>query len=197
MSILTLAATLLLLGPVNLESGRFTITQDGKKIGSEQFTISAGHDGGYVAEAKTQLTGDPLQLSSRLELDQKLNPVSYEYTHGKGTIRVKFGAPTSDYETETDGKKSSMEFRFPESGFILDNNFFSHYVMLLYKVSEAGGTMPILVPQDMQLGVATIKSKGSNVYELHMGEVVIEATTDKSGKLIRLAVPSAKVVVER
>jgi hypothetical protein len=197
MNLFTLAATLLLLGPVTLESGRFTITQDGKKVGSEQFTISAGRDGGYVAEAKTQLTGDPIAQSSRLELDRKLNPISYEYTHGKGTIHVKFGEPTSDYETETDGKKSSMEFRFPESGFILDNNFFSHYVMLLYKISESGGTMPILVPQDMRLGVATIKSKGSNVYELNMGEVVMEATTDKSGRLIRLTVPDAKVVVER
>jgi len=197
MSILTLAATLLLLGPINLETGRFTITQDGKKIGTEQFTISTGRDGGYVAEAKTQLMGDPQQLSSRLELDRKLKPVSYEYNHGKGTIRVKFGEPTSEYETETDGKKSSMDFRFPESGFILDNNFFSHYVMLLYKVSETGGDFPILVPQDMRLGVATIKAKGSNVYELHIGEVMMEATTDKTGKLIRLAVPSAKVVVER
>jgi hypothetical protein len=194
---LTLAATLLLLGPINLETGRFTITQDGKKIGSEQFTISAGRDGGYVAEAKTQLTGDPQQLSSRLELDRKLKPVSYEYTNGKGTIRVKFGEPTSEYETETDGKKSSMDFRFPESGFILDNNFFSHYVMLLYKVTETGGDFPILVPQDMQLGVATVKPKGNNVFELHIDQVVMEATTDKTGKLIRLAVPSAKVVVER
>jgi hypothetical protein len=194
---LTLAATLLLLGPINLETGRFTITQDGKKIGSEQFTISAGRDGGYVAEAKTQLTGDPQQLSSRLELDRKLKPVSYEYTNGKGTIRVKFGEPTSEYETETDGKKSSMDFRFPEFGFILDNNFFSHYVMLLYKVTETGGDFPILVPQDMQLGVATVKPKGNNVFELHIDQVVMEATTDKTGKLIRLAVPSAKVVVER
>ena len=38
MSILTLAATLRLLGPVTLESGKFTVTQDGKKVGTEQFT---------------------------------------------------------------------------------------------------------------------------------------------------------------
>jgi hypothetical protein len=197
MNILSLAATLLLLGPVTLESGRFSIMQDGKKIGSEQFTISAGRDGGYVAEAKTQLSGDPVQLSSRLEVDKKLNPISYEYTHGKGTIRVKFGDPTSEYETDNDGKKSSMDFRFPNTGFILDNNFFSHYVMLLYKVSEAGGPVPILVPQDMRFGTATVKAKGANVFELDMGEIVMEATTDKTGKLIRLSVPSAKVVVER
>jgi hypothetical protein len=197
MSILTLAATLLLLGPVTLESGKFTITQNGKKIGSEEFTVSSRQGGGYVAEAKTQLAGDPSTLSSRMELDDKLNPISYEYKNAKGTIRVKIEQPTSEIETETDGKKSSIDFRFPENGFIVDSNFFSHYLLLLYKVADAGGTLPVFVPQDMQLGVATVKAKGSNVYELDMGYVTMEATTDKNGKLIKLTVPSAKVVVER
>jgi hypothetical protein len=197
MSILTLAATLLLLGPVTLESGKFTITQNGKKIGTEQFTISARPGGGYIAEAKTQLSGDPVALSSRMELDDKLTPISYEYSHGKGAIRLKVEQPISEYETEADGKKASLEIRFPENGFILDNNFFSHYLLLLYKLGEAGGSLPVFVPQDMQLGVAEVKAKGSNVYDLEMGYVTMEATTDKTGKLIRLAVPGAKVVIER
>jgi hypothetical protein len=197
MSILTLAATLLLLGPVTLESGKFTITQNGKKIGSEEFSVSARRGGGYIAEAKTQLSSDSTALSSRMELDEKLNPVSYEYSHGKGIIRVKLEQPTSEYETESDGKKSSTEFRFPANGFIVDNNFFSHYLLLLYKVGDNGGMLPVFVPQDMQLGVATVKPKGSNVYELDMGYVTMEATTDKNGKMIKLTVPSAKVVVER
>jgi|SRR6185295_2313686 len=197
MSILTLAATLLLLGPVTLESGKFTITQNGKKIGSEEFTISSRRAGGYIAEAKTQLTGDPSVLSSRMELDDKLNVISYEYSHGKGVIHVKVDQPTSEYETATDGKSASIQFRFPENGFILDNNFFSHYLMLLYKIGNSGAMVPVFVPQDMQLGIATVKLKGSNVYELEMSDVSMEATTDKNGKLIKLTVPSAKVVVER
>jgi len=197
MSILTLLTTLLLLSPVTLETGRFNITKDGKKIGSEQFTISARRGGGYLVDAKTQLSGDPSALSSKLELDKNLNPISYEYSHGKGAIHVKIDQPTSDYETESEGKKSSTEFRFPEGGFIVDNNFFSHIVLLLYKVGETGGKLPLFVPQDLQLGFATVKPTGNNVYELDMGYVTMEATTDKSGKLIKLVVPSAKVVIER
>jgi len=197
MSILTLAATLLLLGPVTLESGKFTITQDGKKVGTEQFTISARRGGGYVAEAKTQLSGDSTVQTSRMELDEKLTPISYEYTRGKGVIRVKIEQPTSDYETEAEGKKSVIEFRFPENAFIVDNNFFSHYLLLLYRIGEAGGELPVFVPQDIQLGIAIVKARGNNVYELNIGYVTMEATTDKSGKLIKLAVPEAKVVVER
>jgi len=197
MSILTLAATLLLLGPVTLESGKFNIMRDGKKVGTEQFTISARRGGGYIAESKTQLAGDKSIQSSRMELDEKLVPISYEYTRGNGIIRVRVEQPTSEYETEADGKKSTIDFKFPENALILDNNFFSHYLLLLYRVTETGGELPVFVPQDIQLGIAIVKAKGNNVYELNIGYVRMEATTDKTGKLIKLTSPESKVVVER
>jgi len=197
MTILTLAATLLLLVPVTLESGKFTVTQDGKKVGTEQFTISARRGGGYIAEAKVQLVGDSAVQSSRMELDEKLTPISYEYTRGKGAIRVKIAAPNLEYETESEGKKSTINLKFPENAAIVDNNFFSHYLLLLYKIGEAGGELPIFVPQDIQIGLAIVKAKGNNVYELNIGYVTMEATTDKNGKLIKLTAPEAKVVVER
>jgi len=197
MTILTLAATLLLLGPVTLESGKFNITRDGKKVGTEQFTVSARRGGGYLLESRTQLSGDSSVQSSRMELDEKLVPISYEYTRGKGIIRVKVEQPTSEYETEAEGKKSTIDFKFPENCLIIDNNFFSHYLLLLYRVGEAGGELPVFVPQDIQLGIAIVKAKGNNTYELNIGYVRMEATTDKNGKLIKLTAPESKVVVER
>jgi hypothetical protein len=197
MTILTLAATLLLMGPVTLESGKFTVTQDGKKVGTEQFTISARRGGGYIAEAKVQLAGDSAVQSSRMELDEKLTPISYEFTRGKGAIRLKIAQPNLEYETESEGKKSIINLKFPENAAIVDNNFFSHYLLLLYKIGEAGGELPIFVPQDIQIGLAIVKPKGNNVYELNIGYVTMEATTDKNGKLIKLTAPDSKVVVER
>jgi hypothetical protein len=197
MSILTLAATLLLLGPVTLESGKFNITREGKKVGTEQFTVSARRGGGYLVESKTQLSGDKSIQSSRMELDEKLVPLSYEYTRGNGIIRVKIEQPTSEYETEADGKKSTIDFKFPENALIIDNNFFAHYLLLMYRIGESGGELPVFVPQDIQLGIAIVKPKGNNVYELNIGYVRMEATTDKNGKLIKLTAPESKVVVER
>jgi hypothetical protein len=49
----------------------------------------------------------------------------------------------------------------------------------------------------MRLGEATIRPKGINTFQLEVGSVKLEATTDAAGKLIRLSVPDAKVVVER
>jgi hypothetical protein len=83
-SILT---ALLLLGPVVSEAGRFTIKQNGRTIGTEEFSIRA-HDNGYTVEGRTRLDGESGSLTSRMELDKSLNPTSYEYSRGKGTIRV-------------------------------------------------------------------------------------------------------------
>jgi hypothetical protein len=178
------------------ETAQFTIYQNGKKIGVEEFTISA-HGGGYLAEGRTQISGDPKPITSRMELDEQLNPTSYEFTHGDGEIQVKFGKPTSEYEMTSGGQHSNLDFRFPDGGFVVDNNFFHHVLLLLYKAGVNGKTVPIFVPQDMRLGQATIQPKGNGVYQLQMGDVRLEATTDAAGKLIRLSVPDAKVVVER
>jgi hypothetical protein len=189
-------AALLLLAPVTLESGRFTITQNGRRVGTEEFTISA-RGSGYFAEARTQLSGANGTLTSRMELDAKLNPTSYEYSRGSTSIRVKIEQPVSELITVNEGKESSLDFRFPAGAFIVDNNFFHHYLLLLYRVGEAGGSLPVFVPQDIRQGEATIRAKGNRSFELIMGDVRLEATTDATGRLLRLAVPEAGVVIER
>jgi hypothetical protein len=132
-----------------------------------------------------------------MEVDEKLVPTTYEYSHGKGSIRIKVGSETSELTVVQNGETSSTNFRFPAGATIVDNNFFHHYLMLLYRVSGAEATIPIFVPQDMQVGSAKIKSTGTRMYSLEVGDVTLQATVDESGRLLRLAVPSANVVVER
>ena len=126
----SILAALLLLAPITPETARFTIRQDGRTIGTEEFTIRA-RDKGYVAEGRTQLAGDPSALTSRMELDENLNPTLYEYTHGLGKIRIKIGSPLSEMTVGERGSDSSTEFRFPDGAAILDTNFFHHYLLLL------------------------------------------------------------------
>jgi hypothetical protein len=192
-SILTV---LLLLAPITPETARFTIRQDGKTIGTEEFTIRA-RDKGYIAEGKTQLAGDPSPLSSRLELDENLRPTAYEYTHGLGKIRIKIGSPLSEMTVGGSGSDSSTEFRFPDGAAILDTNFFHHYLLLLYRATGADQKISVFVPQEMQAGQARVRSTGNRTYSIEVGDVKLDATVDSVGRLIRLAVPSAKVVVER
>ncbi|HEX4996969.1 MAG TPA: hypothetical protein VFY29_02020 [Terriglobia bacterium] len=187
-------------GPVDVrtESARFTILQDGKKIGQEDFSISTRRGGGYIAEATTKLKDESTPIKCRMELDDQLRPISYEYHKGTGVIKMKIDTPLSEYETGNGDKTASVSFRFPEDGFIVDHNFFHHIELLLYKVGRKAGETAIVVPQNMTLGSVTVRPKDSRTFDLEMGDVKMQATIDPNdGRLLRLTAPAAKVVIER
>jgi len=185
---------LLLLAPVKLERGHFTILKDGNKIGSEEFSI-AKRGTGYFVEGKTML--GEMMTSSQMELDQKLAVTSYEVSSREGSISVKVTPPVSELKTVVNGETSSADFRFPDGGVILDNNFFHHYLILLYRAQAGQNSLAVFVPQDMRVGSATIRSTSPRTYDLTVGEVRLQATVDGGGSLTKLVVPAANVVVER
>lgn len=189
-----LLSVLLLLAPVKIEHGRFNIIKDGKKIGTDEFSI-AKKGTGYSMDGKVTI-GD-LTISSQMELSDKLVPVSYEASSREGTIRVKVTSAISELETIVGGETSSADFRFPEGAVILDNNFFHHYLMLLYRVQAGQTNLPVFVPQDRSVGSAIVRSTAAHTYDLEVGDVKMQATTDADGSLIKLTVPAANVVVER
>jgi hypothetical protein len=185
---------LLLFAPVKIEHGRFIITKDGKRVGTDEFSISRSASG-YLVEGKTTI-GDAIK-SSRMELDAKLVATSYEASSRDGSLRVKITPPVSELQSVVNGETSSADFRFPEGGAILDNDFFHHYLILLYRVQEGQKDFSVFVPQDLRVGTATVRITGPHTYELQVGELKLEATTDADGSLTKLAVPSANVVVQR
>lgn len=190
-------ATLLFLAPVVTETGKFTIKQDGRTIGTEEFTVRP-REKGYTVEGRMKLNADPNTLTSKMELDENLIPTSYEYSNGKGSIRVRVDKErTSELTIIENKEESATNFRFPPGASIVDNNFFHHYLILLYRVKGADSLFPIFVPQDMQVGLARIKATATRTYSMEVGDVKMEATVDENGRLVRLTVPASKVVVER
>ena len=185
---------LVLLAPVKVEQGRFTISKDGKRVGTDEFSI-ARRGTGYVVEGKTTI-GESVK-SSKMELDANLVATSYEASSTEGTIRVKVTPPVSELQSVVNGETSSADFRFPEGGVILDNDFFHHYLILLYRVQAGQNSFSVFVPADLRVGVATVRNAGPRTYDLQVGEVRLQATTDADGSLTRLTVPSANVVVQR
>src|SRR5213594_1241801 len=184
----------LLLAPIKTENGRFTIYQDGKRIGTEDFSVVQRQQG-YLVEGRTSI--GEVKISSRMELNEKLTPTFYEYSDSRNTIRVKIENPISELETTISGKSSSADFRFPEGGVILDNNFFHHYLILLYRVQAGQSSFSVFVPHDLRVGAATVRPAGPRTYNLDVGEVKLQATIDAEGSLMKLAVPAANVVVQR
>jgi hypothetical protein len=182
----------LLLAPIKIETGQFNIIQDGKKIGTEQYSITKIQTG-YRVEGKTSIDN----ISSKMELDENLIPTFYEYTKGPGAIRVRVNSPLSEFESTAAGETESIDFRFPDRGLILDNNFFHHFLILLYRQKAGENMFAVFVPQDMRVGSATVRPTGPRNFDLDVGDVKLQATTDGDGRLIRLTVPDAKVVIER
>jgi hypothetical protein len=189
-----LFSLLLLLAPVKVEHGQFTILKDGKKIGSEDFAISR-RGMGYLIEGKTTI-GEST-VSSQMELDDKLNVASYQVSSSQGSIAVKVTSPVSELQSVVNGETSTADFRFPEGGVILDDDFFHHYLILMYRVQAGQNSFSVFVPREMRNGSATVRRTGPGKYDLEVGEVRLQATTDGDGRLTRLVVPAANVVVER
>ena len=138
-----------------------------------------------------------MTTTSRLELTEKLVPVSYELTSSGGTTRVNVASPLSELETVINGETSSANFRFPEGALVLDNNIFDHYLIMMYRVQTGETNFPVFVPQDRSVGRATVRMTAPRTYDLEFGNVKMEATVDADGTLTKLSVPAAKVVVER
>jgi len=185
---------LLLFAPVKVEQGRFTIFKDGKRMGTEEFSV-ARRGSGYVVEGKTTIGNDV--ISSQMELDEKLGVTSYRASSPEGSIQVKVTPPVSELQSIVQGETSTADFRFPEGGVILDNNFFHHYLILLYRVQVGQSSFSIFVPHDLRVGAATVRPAGPRTYNLDVGEVKLQATIDADGSLMKLAVPAANVVVQR
>jgi hypothetical protein len=193
-----LLSFVLLLIPIKAETGRFTIYQDGKQIGTEEFSIMpTGH--GYVAQGRTQISSgtELADLKSRMELNEALKPTSYEYQSKGNIIRLKVADPLSELEYVVNGKSETQDVRFPADGVIIDNNFFHHYSLLLYRAAQGASAIPALVPQELTIGQISVRSLGNRTYEFDTGNIKATATTDAEGRMIRLTVPDAKVVVER
>jgi hypothetical protein len=189
-----LLSFLLLLAPIKIEHGRFNIVKDGRRIGTDEFTVVM-RGSNYLIDGKATI-GDVI-LASKMELDSKLETVTYEVSNQQGRIRIKVASPVSEIETLVGGETSTTDFRFPESGVILDNNFFHQYLVLLYRAQMGQTKFSVFVPQDMSVGSAEIRSTGPRTYDLEVGDVKMQATTAPDGSLIKLTVPGANVVVER
>ena len=96
----------LLLAPIKTENGRFTIYQDGKRIGTEDFSVVQRQQG-YLVEGRTSI--GEVKISSRMELNEKLTPTFYEYSDSRNTIRVKIENPISELETTISGSLSPLK----------------------------------------------------------------------------------------
>jgi hypothetical protein len=67
----------------------------------------------------------------------------------------------------------------------------------MYRVQAGQNSFSVFVPREMRDGSATVRNTGAGKYDLQIGDVRLQATTDSDGRLTKLVVPAANVVVQR
>jgi len=212
------AAQALLLTPaagpaLEPDKGRFRILVNGQQVGKEEFEIAASGDK-WVARgtAEVQSGQTNTHVTGTLELRSDGTPLRYEWsTQGpkKASAAVVFDGTTATIELHMESRQpftQQLTFSSPRIA-ILDNNLNYQYAILakLYDWSKKGPqTFPVLVPQELTPGTATVESMGKqnsggkSLEELRVRTEDNEIDVYLDGaRLVRIAVPGANAEIVR
>ncbi|HUL33248.1 MAG TPA: hypothetical protein VL128_05155 [Candidatus Eisenbacteria bacterium] len=197
------------------DKGKFDILLDGKSLGREEFSIeSSGAD--WVAKGSTSLQtpdGKAAKVTGNLSLHSDGIPISYEWssqTDKSNSASVVFVNGVAKTTLQVQGAHPFQQENTFTSPLVvvLDNNLYHQYEILahVYDWSKGGiQTFSVLIPQELTPGTITAEAAGKVTadgknYELLKvisTDLEIHLFLDPNHKLMRLEVPSSKVVVVR
>jgi len=195
------------------DKGRFRIMVNGQPVGKEEFEI-APNNGKWIARGTTdaQTAKGVMHVTGALELQPDGTPIRYEWsTQGakKASAVVTFAGTTARIELHLENARPfTQEFTFSSPRIaVLDNNLNYQYAVLarLYDWNKKGPqTFPVLVPQELTPGTATVESLGKqgaggkSLEELRVKTEDNEVDLYLDGsRLLRILVPSANAEVVR
>jgi hypothetical protein len=209
-----------------VDSGSFGVYLNGKRVATESFKIEQRTEGSVAkSELKAQ---DGATQRSEMQLTEKGEIVHYSWQElqpKKATVSVD---PKDEFLSETvsagpNEKTFSVPHMMPHTTPILDDNFFLHREILLWRYLASGCTtnteglkcagapqqFGVLVPAQHSSETVTVDFKAREKITLHGNELDCNAfrlSTDNSQwvvyldyqqKLVRIVAPAAGVEVTR
>jgi hypothetical protein len=149
-----------------VDSGSFGIFVKGARVATETFSIQQQTSSSVIKSQLKQTVGtDPISQKSDLEMTAAGELIRYEWSQSSGGSLSVF--PNNEFlleriSTASSSKPAEKPFLMPSSSAILDNNFFVHREVLIWRYLAAackpeGGAMKcqqdpgdfgVLVPQD-------------------------------------------------
>ena len=196
------------------DKGRFNIQLDGQNVGREEFSIAPADDS-WTATGTTELkTADaPTRVTGTLNLRPDGAPLSYLWSSQAGKTNaasIAFSNGVAKITLQMQGARpfqQDLTFNSPLIA-VLDNNLYYQYGVLarVYDWSKGGAqNLPVLIPQELTPGSITVESTGSassngKSYEglrVSTSDLEVLLYLDSNHRLMRLEVPSAKVLVTR
>jgi hypothetical protein len=197
------------------DKGKLNILLDGKSVGREEFEITAS-GGGWIAKGTTRINppqGASSTVTGTLTLQPDGAPISYEWTsqaEKNNGAHILFANGVAKITLQMQGAHAFEQDLSFGSPFIivLDNNLYHQYAVLarVYDWSRRGAqSYSVLVPQELLPGTVTVDSVGAvsadgKSYEglkVSTADLEVILYLDTNHRLMRLEVPSAKVVVVR
>jgi hypothetical protein len=198
------------------DKGKFRILQQGNEAGSEEFDLEpAGNAWVLQDQTVIRVAGSPeMRTTGELHIAADGTPQRYTWSaegSKKASGVVDFQSGTAKTSITIPGGKQPIQqdFKFTSPRIaILDNNLYGQYAILarIYDWQASGKqTFPVLIPQDATPGSIDVEANGPQTMEgahlegllVHTTDLKIQLYFDAKLRLVRLEVPSAKVVIVR
>ncbi len=196
-----------------MDEGSFTITVNGRTAGRENFRISATQRGEvtlYVARA--DVTFGDRKVTPELQTGPEGAVVEYH-------VKTRSGGATESWDgalvrgrmnaTIASGRgTAAREYIVPAGAMVLDDEIIHHHWFLVLR-SRSGG-IPVVVPRRSNVqasvtmstvGEETLQIGNHDLPSTHLratiGDEVHDIWVDKSGRLLKVALPSRGLVATR
>jgi hypothetical protein len=192
-----------------LDHGTLKILVGGQVLGTEHFDIEAAGDGYRMkGDLKVKMpNGADATESAVINLDRDLIVTSYtrlQKSPKKASIQVNFAGTQAKAHYSTPEGDKDLDFMLEKEVVILDTNFFHHFALLVrrYDFKKGGAQhVQVLIPQEAQPGLMLVentgKDDGYDKLTAKTDAVEIQIWVDSGRRLVKLAVPAAKVEIVR
>jgi hypothetical protein len=196
------------------DKGRFRIMVNGQKVGEEEFEVTS--DGAnWTIHGSTDIQSEKgtSHVTGTLLLQPDGTPIRYQWsTQGakKASAKIDFSGSTATSQLRVGAARPfTQQFTFSSPRIaVLDNNLYDQYDVLarLYDWNKKGvQTFPVLVPQELTPGSATVESLGKRDADDGKKLEELRVTTEDNeidlyldgSRLIRINVPSANAEIIR
>ena len=154
-----------------VDQGRFVITRDGRRIGTEDFVIRRTPGaGGDMLTGTATVAYQERRLAPAVRTDPKGAPLAYQVEIRVGpevqeSLRGQIGRGRFSARVRTPGGESAKEYIVSDGAIILDDEIFHQYYFL--GMSGRTGSVPVVVPRrNVQLTMRVEAGAGSEMVDI-------------------------------
>jgi hypothetical protein len=199
------------------DEGVFQVSVDGRRVGTEQFTIrqtgsGAGVELVAIGTAQLNLATGSLELNPRLRATGlRADPVAYEVTVGGDSPRRivgSLGAGRFTARIASPTGEQLREYVASSGAVILDDGVAHHYYFLVRRIRN--GRVPIIIPRENRQVMATVTDHGEEPVSIAGSTVNLFRLTvqpdggnerrvwvDALNRVIRVEIPATSYVAVR